>query len=590
MASQHSDPLVGQQVGRYTIQSVLGRGGMGVVYKAYDTGLDRTVAIKTITAHLAEDSQFIRRFWTEAKAMAKLETPHIVNVYDVEETPHGLWILMEYVEGKSLGERIKTGGPLSWKEALPLIEQTLQGFRYAHERGVLHRDVKPSNVMVTPRGMVKIMDFGLAKVHSGESTMTVGTGGTLYYMAPEQVKGLSHVDARSDLYSWGMSCYEMLTGDIPFDKSESQFSIMNAIINGAYHKPLDFPADVPVGLQALIKKALALDPDDRFQSAEEMLEALAAFVRGKGSGESVRVSTVVPEAPVPAADKKPQPASEPSSASDKKNRKPLVGAVIALVVVLGGAWWLWGDTLLMYLNSDMADHNRLITTEPPGARVMVNGVWIGESPVEVPLDLVDFSDQVMMVHVQHEAYRNISTRTAARSLPLHFALEPSGRLNLNIAPPDAQVLLDGEPLERTRWSDVEVTVGSHQLTVSQPGFETVERMVEVQQGIMHPVEVRLPPVERGRNPVIEGLLTPGQQPPPPPNQAPGTLEIIVRPWGDIYIDGTLQREGWDRLFSIQLRPGTHIVRLVHPQLGTFDQVVTLTSGETVRLDKDMNDL
>lgn len=608
MASQEPvDPLVGQQIDRYVIQDVLGRGGMGVVYKAFDTGLDRTVAIKTITAHLAQNAQFIRRFWTEAKAMAKLESPHIVNVYDVQNTSHGLWIFMEYVEGRSLGERIKEDGPLTWQEALPVMKQALYGFSYAHENDVLHRDVKPSNVMVTPRGTVKIMDFGLAKVHTGESTMTVGMGGTLYYMSPEQVKGLAHVDARSDLFSWGMSCYEMLAGDIPFNRSESQFSIMNAIITGEYQKALAFPPSVPEGLKAIITKAIAIEPDDRYQTADEMLAALEAFEQESSVRSVAGVGTVGAAASAAPSKKKPRQKALPTALADeppalpppRTSRLPLVLGVVGVLALLAGAWWMWGDALLRHLNSDMADHDRRITTEPAGARVMVNGVWIGETPVEVPLELVDFAEQTMLVHVQHPGYRNLSTRTAAGSLPLHFALEPVGRLTLSVQPPEADVLLDGEPLARDERSDVEVDVGAHQLVVSHPGFATVEQTLEVQQGVMHPVEVRLPPepgtaeVVQNRDPVQDEQQQQdqqGQQGQQPPPLRPATLEVIARPWGDIYIDGQRHREGWDRLFSIQLPPGPHTVRLVHPQLGTFEETITLTPGETLRLDKNLSDL
>src|SRR5690606_28364847 len=160
----------------------------------------------------------------------------------------------------------------------------------------------------------------------------------------------------------------------------------------------------------------------------------------------------------------------PALPPPRTSRLPLVLGVVGVLALLAGAWWMWGDALLRHLNSDMADHDRRITTEPAGARVMVNGVWIGETPVEVPLELVDFAEQTMLVHVQHPGYRNLSTRTAAGSLPLHFALEPVGRLTLSVQPPEAQVLLDGEPLARDERSDVEVDVGAHQLVVSHPGF------------------------------------------------------------------------------------------------------------------------
>ena len=613
--------LVGQQVDRYRIQQKLGQGGMGVVYKALDTGLDRTVAIKMITAQYADHDHFVRRFWTEAKAMAQLESPYIIKVYDVEETDYGLWLIMEYVPGEELADRIAEG-PMPWTEALPIMRQALHGFAYAHRRNVLHRDVKPSNVLLSEGGQVKILDFGLAKVQqaSGESTVTAGTGGTLYYMAPEQVKGLAHVDARSDLYSWGMSCYEMLTGELPLDKTEGQFSVMQAIVHGAFHKPIAFPGDVPEPLQQTIRTAIALDPADRYQTAEAMLEAL----EGVGGGEV----TATPLIGVPIAQPAPVAASVPAAgpvrtapAADgapSRTMWALLGLAL-LVAALGvGIWW-WTRPPNPEVTGAMAAHDRTIATDPPGARVMAQGTWLGAAPVEVPAELVPDSSMRLVVYAEHPGYLPLRQEVAAGALPLRLALKPAGLVRIQLDDADAQVTLDGASVPPGQWDSLLVAAGSHVLRIEQTGRAPVEQTLEVEQGGVYPVSlvqasvpavadasstgdaVRDPDVQSATQQPPSSASTPERRPPPegsPPDDRrpsrttdqspdPVVLEVIPRPYADIYIDGRLHQSGFDRLYRVELPPGDHRVRLVHPA-GTFDQVITLSPGEPPRrLDVDL---
>jgi serine/threonine protein kinase len=263
----------------YRIIDMLGRGGMGVVYKALDTKLDREVALKMMDFRLTQDEVFLKRFNLEAKALAKLRHQHIVTIFTLEDTEMGLLMVMEFVEGVTLAELLKRqNAPLPYKKALPILKQILEAVGYAHQNNIIHRDIKPSNVMITQQGEVKVTDFGLVKFqHGPETTMTLYPIGTLLYMPPEQVKNSAKVDRRSDIYSVGMTLYEMLAGRTPIATDLAQVDIFNAILAGQFPAPTQFNPAIPPALSKIVMTAIATDPAQRFQSTAEMSEALAKF-------------------------------------------------------------------------------------------------------------------------------------------------------------------------------------------------------------------------------------------------------------------------------------------------------------------------
>ena len=273
------DPTVGREIDGYCITEVLGRGGMGVVYKAKEVALARHVALKRIDPAFARDKSFQRRFRSEARALARIHSPHIVQIHGLRETAIGHIIIMEYVDGGTLKDKLKDG-PMHYEELLPIMQQTLLALERAHAAGVIHRDVKPHNVMLTGEGHVKITDFGLAKINqSGDPnrTVTQGVFGTLQYMSPEQVRGYGRVDHRSDLYSLGMTMYQMLAGRLPFDDGSSQFTLMNVIVQEELPRLDHHMPGLPAELVDIVTKALVKDPADRYQSAAGMRAALKAF-------------------------------------------------------------------------------------------------------------------------------------------------------------------------------------------------------------------------------------------------------------------------------------------------------------------------
>lgn len=306
-----SDAVVGTEVDGYRIQSILGRGGMGTVYKAEDVNLSRTVAIKRINPGQQERESFIHRFRSEAQALARIDSSNIVGVYALRETDIGLLIVMEYVEGGTLKDPLENQGAIAPNQAIPILEQTLQAFDDAHSAGVIHRDIKPENIMLTKDGMVKVTDFGIAKLRqpdSGETVTQGGQGGTLKYMSPEQISNISAVDARSDIYSLGMTAYEILSGNLPFKEPDTDFDIMRKVVEGEIPPPDEFNTDIPSGLAQWVMGAVQKQQDDRYQTVEEMLEALQEADRqsdhtvtqpdwevGRGGSDEDQTQTIAPE-------------------------------------------------------------------------------------------------------------------------------------------------------------------------------------------------------------------------------------------------------------------------------------------------------
>ena len=267
---------IGSTVADYQIVGALGAGGMGKVYKVRNLISDRIEAMKVLLPDLANEPELADRFMREIKVQASLEHPNIAALHTALRVQNQLLMLMEYVEGSTLEEKLK-GGPLTISATIDYIMQALAALDYAHSRGVIHRDIKPANMMLTPAGVIKLMDFGIAKAATDRRLTTTGTTlGSLYYISPEQIQGVTTLDPRSDLYSVGVSLYELVTGKRPFD-GDSAFAIMSAHLEKTALAPVAFNPKLPRTLNDLILLSLAKGPDGRFQSAAAFRKALANF-------------------------------------------------------------------------------------------------------------------------------------------------------------------------------------------------------------------------------------------------------------------------------------------------------------------------
>ncbi|MEZ4655881.1 MAG: serine/threonine-protein kinase [Candidatus Eisenbacteria bacterium] len=586
--------MIGKSIQGFRILEVRDAGAMGVVYKAQDPHLPRVVAIKVMNRALVDDEVFLERFRLEARALAMVQSPHIVTVHQLIDTPEDLAIVMEYVDGRSL-QALAEEESLSWQRTCRLLRQVLLGLAQAHEAGIVHRDVKPSNVLVLKDDTVKIVDFGLAKSdRAGRNlTQTGASAGTLYYMSPEQVHELKDVDARSDLYSVGMSFYKLLCGRLPFESTTSNYEILKEIVERDFPPADHFNPLLPPALVDLLAKSLRKKATDRFQSAREMIEALDGILsahpsttdpRGSGLRRSLAPSSVggsgnrstPPDVADPAdggetrislppSDRHREPPPRTSSAGEEtpresdtslpprvrpssaRWRKPL--AAVGVLVLLGVA--LVARSLLAPGEPEAAHLS--IVTHPDGARVYVDGVERGLAP------LLGFARDSGPVHVRviRDGYLDRDSTfvlTAGDTTAVSFALRPvpteepiapapqtSLALEIN---PWGRVWLDDRPAggDQVRSESFPVEPGTIRVRVRHPELGTWERRITVKRGESRPVQVDF---DR-RWPVVVTSQS-----------AEGSYLM-----GEIFVDGIATGDNTPK--EIKLRSGEHSIEVRRP--------------------------
>ncbi len=346
--------------GRYKINRTIGIGGMALVYEATDLATNKRVAIKMLKDSISDNPQALKRFINESKAVAMLNHPNIVKIVDISVKTEHKFIVMEYINGITLREYMDCKGALGWREATEFISQILLALDHAHMKGVIHRDIKPQNIMVMEGGVIKVTDFGIAKIPNAETvTMADHAVGTIYYISPEQARG-KKIDERSDLYSLGVMFYEMVTGKLPF-LAENSYGIMLKHISDDPTPPRKLQPALPLGIEQIILGAMEKDVDNRYQSASQMLRHIYRIKKDPTTifqkqtpaprtptadvairrttvhpGESQELSAVRAAAQqTPPPTKKPTPRSAPASAPRrKKDGVPFSVVVIICIVFL----------------------------------------------------------------------------------------------------------------------------------------------------------------------------------------------------------------------------------------------------------------
>lgn len=354
------EDLTGREFGSYRIVEPLGEGGMASVYKAYQANMDRYVALKVLPRHFANDAQFVARFEQEAKVLAKLRHPHILPVHDYGQADGFTYLVMPYIEGGTLINALNKD-PLPLPEIERIVSQVGDALDYAHTQGIIHRDVKPSNVLVDERGNCMLMDFGIAKMveSSNNLTQTGGILGTPAYMAPEQGRG-GATDARIDIYALGVILYEMATGRVPF-KAETPIAVLVKHINDPLPPPRVVNPNLPPQMEQVILKAMAKNPDDRFATAGDMVRALKAAVADAARQSAVNDATLhAAEAESPTLPG--QRPSEPipvATPAPKKNASALpvwliagAGVVVLFLLMAVCGLGLFGFTLFQSPTAD----------------------------------------------------------------------------------------------------------------------------------------------------------------------------------------------------------------------------------------------
>lgn len=333
--------------GRYEIHEIVGVGGMAVVYKAYDNIDDRIVAVKILKDEYLANEEFRRRFKNESKAIAVLSHPNIVKVYDVSYGDRLQYIVMEYVEGITLKEYIQQQGVINTREAVFFVMQILRALQHAHDKGIVHRDIKPQNILLLENGAIKVTDFGIARFSASDTrTMSESTIGSVHYISPEQARG-DITDDKADIYSVGVMFYEMLTGKLPFE-SDSTVSVAIMQLQQDPVMPREINPQIPVGLEQIVIRAMQKNVNDRYQSAAEMLLDLEEFKRNTSVRFDYDYSNSEPTKYIPNVAKPVESVIDTDNDEDDdeepvvRNRTIpiLIGIIVALAVVLGTAFGL----------------------------------------------------------------------------------------------------------------------------------------------------------------------------------------------------------------------------------------------------------
>jgi serine/threonine-protein kinase len=504
-----------QTVGRYEITGELGRGAMGVVYKALDPTIGRTVALKTmrLDVHGLDAQEMVRRFQNEARAAGVLNHPNIVTIYDAGEQDGIFYIAMEFIEGTTLHELLAEKRVLATDEVLQLTRQICRGLDYAHSNSIVHRDIKPANIMITGNGTVKIMDFGIAK-SGGQVTNTGQVLGTPNYMAPEQVKG-RQLDGRSDLFSLGVILYEMLTGEKPF-VGQNVTTIIYKIVNENPITPRDLDVTVHPGLSAIVTKALAKAPDDRYQTGADLVRdlenyKLAGPVR-TGSTAAISPAPSAPEktlvlplrvvagntarvagAAAPALAKKPVPVKRPTTAILSSKRSVLL-ATIVTIVVLGSAMGGYAYHRTRVKMQQLAEEAKIKEAQQ-AAREPIAIAIPAPTPEEHKEEIApDTTVKFFPTAKKSTPAQKAPTPLKATSSPNKVFVAQS-ELKLLSQPDNAKVEIDGwsEPNWITPFTASHLAAGTHTVVFSKSGYLQQSKSVESVAGKSVDVSADLAP-------------------------------------------------------------------------------------------------
>jgi tRNA A-37 threonylcarbamoyl transferase component Bud32 len=412
---------IGDRIGDYQIVEVLGAGGMGKVYKVRNVISERIEAMKVLLPNLEADPELADRFMREIKVQASLDHPNIASLHTAQRVDKQLVMIMEYVEGSTL-ESILRNGPIPIEKGVDYIRQVLSALSYAHARGVIHRDIKPANMMVTRDGIIKLMDFGIAKMAADRKlTQTGRTVGSLYYMSPEQINGAVDLDPRSDLYSLGVSLYEILTGTRPF-QGDSDYSIMAAHLNSVPVPPVQIDPRLPAALNEIILMAIARDPAQRFQTADAFRAALGSVGHsGMPAGASAIPSVGEPTKVMAASAGAGQPPPQVQKSGSRRGLYMALGSVATVGVLVLAA--IQGPKL--FKPSSAAQSQAVVTPVPQATPAVQQTPPPVDAPAPAPAVAVPTQqtivkpapDQKTRLVAQQQVQQQVQPQVPQQALP-----------------------------------------------------------------------------------------------------------------------------------------------------------------------------
>ncbi|WP_263786371.1 serine/threonine-protein kinase [Salinibacter grassmerensis] len=559
-------PDPGDVLDGYRLNAVIGRGGMGTVYRATDQALEKTVALKVIAPHLADDPTFVRRFREEAKALARLDADGIVDVYTLRETEEALFFVMEHIEGPSLQTVLRRRGRLEPPQALSLLRQVLTAVGHAHASGVLHRDLKPSNILIDADGQAVITDFGLAKILASDADLTATHDqlGTVAYMSPEQVKGLRNVDTASDLFAVGLIAYEVLTGQLPFDRSGTDFVVQRAIVDASFPPPSTYAPEVPPAVEQVVLDLLSKDPAARPPDAQ------AARTR-------LPIPQTADEEPLLTPDTPPAP---DVGFTAWQWAGLAAGTLLMLMGTYAGVRGTLGLPILSTAGPAPSETTRTAATpagpssaeqkSTPEANDTGLSSRTGQDPSTETSSSVnpsssdeapsDESDPSAAAPSEDSTPPGASTdnTSGATSAPDDEPSPPpepaTGAITVRSSPDGATVRLNEQTIGRTPLTIDDLAPGTYRLLLDRNDHRAQETTVPVAGNDTTVVSPTLPP-------------------------RPAVVRLGARPDGTVRIDGTPQAPTADGLVVDSLSPGPHQITITST-LGRWAMEVTLDPGET----------
>ena len=494
-------------LGRYRLEDKIGEGGMGTVFVAHDSELDRKVAVKLLAAALVNETEVRERFEREARLTAKLDHPNIIPIYDVGTHEGRPFIVMKLLQGDSLVGRLRAKGGFTAEETLKLMRQLALGLDYLHGQGFIHRDIKAANIFVSPEGHATILDFGILRQKSASTGIT-RTGmvmGTPHYMAPEQALGLKDVDHRVDLYALAVVLFECLTGTLPFE-ADSELRLIQLQAHAPVPEILDRAPWIPKPVAAVVKKSLSKRPEDRFQTAAELVTALeAAYLEHKSSKSGLPVvpgpapavqpttapslrKSKVSSAALPVVTGTPEPSTGELSAAVRGNRRPWALAGLVLLVGAGvGGWVVLKPDEVPHVPVAVVDAGApLAVVEDAGAPLdedagtaLLAEAALPDAGAEEP-ETVD-AGAIASADPNPNYKRNLKKKGRVNVITTH-AGEPYW----------AQVSIDGVPRGRTPLL-LDLPVGKYQVLIERPGFRSQSREIRVAGGRAVVVKLELVP-------------------------------------------------------------------------------------------------